>query len=311
MSETRCGYVALLGQPNAGKSTLFNSLVGHKLAGVSRKRQTTRNRVLGVLTQGDAQVLFLDTPGLHRSAAHGEINRMMNREAIAAAEGADVLCYLIDPFRGWDDMDGQLLGQLLSKSDKPILILATKTDRFHGKKVDHALDALGAALEQFMQTRGENPDRLQTQAVSAKRPAELVALRERLQSMMPIGPWLFEEDALTDRPETFVCAELIREQLFRRLSDELPYGAAVVVEKIEDQPKLVKIDARIVVARASHKGMVLGKSGAAIKGIGAAAREALERHFDKKVYLALHVVVAENWTDDRQLIAELTTLQDI
>lgn len=311
MSETRCGYVALLGQPNAGKSTLFNALVGHKLSGVSRKRQTTRNRVLGVLTEGQSQLLFLDTPGLHKSAGHAEINRIMNREAIGAADGADVLCYLVDPFQGWDDMDAQLLGQLLDKSEKPILLVATKTDRFHGSRVGPALDALGLSLEEFMTARGTDLERVRTQAVSAKRPGEVGAFREYLLTKMPEGPWLFDADALTDRPDSFVCAEMIREQLFRRLSDELPYGAAVVVEKIEESDKLVRMDARIVVARASHKGMVLGKGGHSIKAIGTDAREVLERHFEKKVYLALHVTVSENWTDDRQLIAELTSLQDV
>ena len=248
----QCGYIALLGRPNAGKSTLLNALVGDKLAVVSKKPQTTRNRILGIAQHEDAQLLFLDTPGLHRNKGQSVINTMMNRVALQVAGEADLLVYLVDIIVGFTAEDARFLSRVLTTTKAPVVI-------------------------------------------------EVVWLG---------GEGLGADDDLTDRPRYFIGAELIREQIFRQLSQEIPYGTAVKVTAVEFKGDLVVVRATAVVSRASHKPILLGKGGARIKSIGTAARASLENHFDKKVFLELQVAVAEGWTDDQRLIADLANLSE-
>jgi GTP-binding protein Era len=306
----RCGYVALLGQPNAGKSTLLNAMVGQKLAGVSGKPQTTRNRILGISLQQNAQILFLDTPGIHRTTRKVKLNSMMNREAWSVIQDADVVLYLVDGLQGWTASDADFLGNVLRATNKPVRVLLTKVDR--RKKaimLEQAAKVRDHLVELAAGQKGQLLD-LEPVLFSAKDPHYLKALGDLLQSMLPVEPWLFPESELTDRPQRFVVAELIREKIFRSLGEELPYQCAVKVESLEFKPQLVHCVALIVVGRASHKGMVIGRGGAKIKEIGQAARESLEQHLEQKVFLDLQVAVEENWVDNEALIAEYSSLEN-
>lgn len=302
----KCGYIALVGRPNAGKSTLLNALIGAKLAAVCRKPQTTRNRILGVITEGDTQLVFLDTPGIHR-AKGTFLNSAMNRIAYQTAAEADLIVYLVDIMRGWEEDDEKFLQGVLASSQAPLLVVASKIDAMEKLRVSATLPFIDMALE-------KHKDRLvdeQCETVSAKRPEDVALLRQRLAELLPEGDWLFAEDDLTDLPDSFVCSELVREQVFRQLGKEIPYGAAVKIASIEAKADLTVIYATILVERESHKGIVLGKRGARIREIGSFARASLEKHLGRKVFLDLVVKVASGWTDDQRLVAELAHLQDL
>jgi GTP-binding protein Era len=314
----RCGYVALLGRPNAGKSTLLNASLGHKIAVVSAKPQTTRNRILGVHTEGDTQVLFLDTPGIHRADSLHRINRTMNRVAWNVLGDADVVCYLVDSTEGWKGEDSGYLEGVLKRTEKPVLVLATKIDAI--KKDAVAVGAM--TIERGVQDVLERlPEDIRARAtrqtsggvplrVSSKRPESVAEFRAGLLPLMPEGPWLYDADDLTDMPQQFVCAEIVREQVFRQMSAEIPYNAAVKVDLFKHEQALTRILATIVVQRDSHKGMVIGKAGSRLKSIGTDARLALEKHLGRKVYLELFVKVQEGWIDSDALIAEYAGLVD-
>lgn len=309
----RCGYIALLGRPNAGKSTLLNALVGDKVAVVSRKPQTTRNRILGVSMQGDAQILVLDTPGIHKDEGLGLLNETMNRVAMQVAKEGDLIVYLVDPRAGFTAEDRVYFTRILEATTAPFLIVMTKGDSHKAAEVATLRDNLGRQLEDFLAEANhpEWKDRCHADYVleiSAKRPEEVQRLKAYLAEAMPEGPWLFPEDDLTDLPRNFIVAELIREQIFRQLSQELPYETAVKIHELTFKKSLVLVRAEIVVERSSQKGIVLGQGGRQIKAIGMAAREALEKHFDQKVFLDLQVGVASGWTSDARMMAELAGL---
>jgi GTP-binding protein Era len=311
----RCGYVALLGRPNAGKSTLLNALVGDKLAVVSRKPQTTRNRILGIALHEDAQILFLDTPGMHKDRGKNLINTVMNRVAMQAAGEADLVIYLVDIMAGFCPEDEKFLGRILKSSKAPVLVLAAKADAIVKMERASALAGISLRLEAFFATEDMAPHAsrlLQPDPVplSAKRPEEVAELREFMADHLNEGPWLFGADDLTDMPRNFICAELIREQIFRQIGQEIPYGTAVKVDSVQMKPEMVVIHAKILLSQKSHKPIILGKGGSRIKSIGTGARESLEQHFDQKVFLDLNVGVAEGWIDDQRLIAELANISD-
>lgn len=302
----KCGYIALVGRPNAGKSTLLNALVGSKLAAVSRKPQTTRNRILGVITEGDTQLVFLDTPGIHKSRGT-LLNSTMNRIAYQTAGEADLLVYLVDIERGWQEEDDKFIQAILAASSARLLVVASQIDKIEKLRVRATIPFIDMALEKYR-------DRLvdeQCETVSAKWPEDVAMLRERLAELLPEGEWLFEADDLTDLSDSFVCSELIREQIFRQLGKEVPYGVAVKIAAMERKSELTVINASIVVERQSHKAIVLGKAGARIKQIGMQSRISLEKHLGHKVFLDLVVNIASGWTDDQRLIAELAHLQNL
>ena len=320
----RCGYIALIGRPNAGKSTLLNALVGDKVAVVSRRPQTTRNRILGIRVEGEAQLLFLDTPGLHRAERQHLINAMMNRIATQAAAEADVVLYLVDAAHGLTADDCRALDQIAKQApSRPLLLIASKVDALGREQRQQALARLDLALEEHHQhrlDRGLAPlpvQRSGPKPLSAKRPEDVAALRATMAGLVPEGPWMFDEDDLTDMPRSFICSELIREQVFRQLGQEIPYGTAVRVTAVEfkaqptgaDAPRVL-VRAAIVASRRSHKPILVGAGGSRIKNLGQMARESLERHFGERVYLELRVEVAEGWIDDQRLIAELAMLND-
>jgi GTP-binding protein Era len=317
----RCGYVALVGRPNAGKSTLLNALVGDKLAVVSRRPQTTRNKILGVVTDESTktQICFLDTPGIHKAKRSHLLNKAMNRAAIAAAGEADIVLFLVDPFHGWREQDDAILKEVLASSKAPIAIVGSKTDALKRDAAERAIDKIADGLKDFLarlpddEARAAAAERFlvdEILPVSAKRPEDVSELRAWLGRQMPEGPWMFEADDLTDRPRQFLCGELIREQIFRQLGDEIPYGCAVRIDGIEFKGALVVVRATIVVTRKQHKAIVVGKGGSRIKELGTEARAALEKHFGQKVFLELNVQISEGWIDDRRLLSDLAQLDE-
>ncbi len=302
---TYCGYIGIVGRPNAGKSTLLNALVGQKIVGVSAKPQTTRNKILGILTLGDTQLLFLDTPGMHRNQNRLKLNSMLNREAWSVLGDANLLVYLLDVSSVLQDEDLDYLKTMLEKGEAPVQVAISKADTVKKQQVQEVAEAVELQLEKLASTLTDPARRqrlLSTRPLllSAKQKETLSPLLDLAQEQMPEGEWLYPEDDLTNRSQKFICQELIREQLFRLLGDELPYQCAVRMDAFEVQGTLTKIMASIVLARDNHKGMVLGKQGQKIKEIGTAARESLEQHLGTKVYLDLQVIVDPDWINSEQ-----------
>jgi len=312
----KCGYVALLGRPNAGKSTFLNAFLGTKLAVVSNKPQTTRNKILGVFTEGDSQTLLLDTPGIHKAQGLPKMNQVMNKVAWSVLNDADLVCYFIDVTQGWSDDDALWLEGILKKFNKKVLLLATKTDKV---KIDEVEQGRLNILNRFqnlcesIKVEGEIKCQLigdLPQLISSKRPEEITSLRQFILSHMPQGEWLYGEDDLTDRPQKFVCAEIIREQIFRQLGQELPYKIAVVIDIFEHKNNVTNISATVIVDRDSQKGIVIGKRGSRLKSIGTEARISLEKHLNKKVFLELFVKVKPGWTENLNMLSEFANLQE-
>lgn len=317
MNDQKCGYVALLGQPNAGKSTLMNACLGTKLAVVSAKPQTTRNKILGVCSSGAAQFVFLDTPGIHKAAGLPKINQKMNSAAWSVVADADVLCYLVDVCAGWTDEDTVFFKKLAALSAVPLLVIATKGDKMKSEVVQENLAGISEQVSKCLKAVESETQGSQLSSalirppvlISAKRPSEIETFKTLLTGLMPSGPWLFGEDDITDRPQQFVCGELIREQLFRQLGQELPYSAAVKVERFERKGKLIVIQASLIVHKDNHKAMVIGARGSRIKEIGQASRLSLQKHLDSQVHLELFVKVQPNWIDSDVLLAEYAGLE--
>ena len=319
MINTFCGYVALLGQPNSGKSTLLNACLGQKIVGVSSRPQTTRNRIAGIEVLGSRQIVFLDSPGIHPAAGKPAINRSMNKVAWSVAAEADVICYLIDVKRGWSAYDGRCLKELSEQSRSPLLIVLTKTDsvkkavlsgrarEFEARIAELGLPA-SAAPGGHGGSRGLLPGF--PWLVSAKRKDQLKDFKEKVACLLPEGPWLYEPDDLTDKPESFVVGELIREHLFRRFSDEIPYGCGVRVGEVCPDKQKVTVRADIIVARKNHKPMIIGCKGQSIRALGIVARNGLERYFGRKVRLELTVRVEAGWVNDPDLISELQQIDE-
>lgn len=308
----RCGYIAIMGRPNAGKSSLLNTLVGHKIAGVSAKPQTTRNRILGIRMEGDSQLLFLDTPGIHRQQKRLALNSMMNREAWAVLADADCVVYLIDGEDSERHSDREFLRNVIRDYAGPIYVCVNKTDKMKQFEVDSQLRLSEHMIEEILTTLPEDVNVRMKQRkawpISAKRRETLQPLLDTIAAALPEGDWLYPEDDLTDRSQKFVASELIREQAFRCLGAELPYHLAVRVEEITWSDTLVRVEAELIVGRMQHKGIVLGKGGQKIKEIGSKARMSLEQHFANKVFLGLEVLVDEGWVNDKRSIADYSEL---
>jgi GTPase len=290
LSETRCGFVAIIGAPNSGKSTLINALVGEKVSIVTRKAQTTRSTVRGVLTKGAAQIVLVDTPGLF--APKRRLDRAMVASAWGAAADADVLAFLIDARKeaGQSSLteETQAILSDLSESRKPKLLVLNKIDLVERPKLLGLAARLNDALrfdETFM--------------ISAASGDGLGRLAERLVELMPAGPWLYPEDQIAEAPIRSLAAEITREKLIERLHDELPYQATVETDSWKDLPDgSARIEQTIFVAREGHRKIVLGEGGRTIKAIGTAARKDIAEAHGANVHLFLHVKVRENWLDD-------------
>lgn len=293
-TERRCGFVAVVGAPNAGKSTLVNALVGAKVSIVSPRVQTTRTLVRGIAMFGDAQVVFVDTPGIFQPKKRFE--RAMVAAAWAGAADAEIVLLVVDAVKagkpgGEEDTD-RIVADMKANNRKALLVLNKVDEADKGKLLELAqrLDQSGVFTEIFM--------------VSALKGDGLDRIREVLMMLVPPGPWLFPEDEVTDMPSRLLAAEVTREKLFLNLKQELPYSCAVETERWEEKKDgSLRVEQVIYVTRESHRPIVLGHGGQRIKTIGASARVELEKMFDRRVHLFLHVKVNERWNEDRSLYA--------
>ena len=283
-ADQRCGLVAIVGRPNVGKSTLLNALVGQKISITSSKPQTTRHRITGVLTLGNAQFVFVDTPGFQ--TRHGSaLNRNLNRTVQAALGDVDLVLLVVEAGR-FGPADEQVL-RLVPES-KPVVLIANKLDALKRR----------ADLAPWLQEMQRRHPFSEFVPLSAQKATDAKRLLKILEPCLPVQHWLFEADALTDRSDRFLAAEIVREKLFRLTGDELPYGSTVVIDRYEEEGRVRRIAATIVVEREAHKGMIIGAGGERLKRIGSESRHELETLFDAKVFLELWVKVRSGWADD-------------
>jgi GTP-binding protein Era len=293
----RAGFVTLLGRPNVGKSTLLNQLVGKKVSITSSRPQTTRHRLLGIRTGPHAQLVFVDTPGVHDSKKRF-INRVMNKTAKNALEGVDITLLMITS-KGWTEED-RLALELARQHKHTLILLINKIDRLKDKTRLLPLLEESAGIYAFDEiipvsaTRGENIDNLV----------------EQLIRYLPESPQLFPAEQATDRGDRFIVSEVIREKLFRSLHHELPYALAVEVRQLDITDSLVSVDAIIWVEKDSQKGIIIGRAGHNLKAIGSAARKDLEDYFSRKVFVQLWVKVRENWSDNAGMLKTVGYLED-
>ena len=290
-TDFRAGFVAIVGRPNAGKSTFLNRVVGQKVAIVTDKPQTTRNRIQGIVTTAKGQIIFIDTPGLHE--ADSALGRQMMHEVAAALEGIDVLLLMVDASRALPYADSLLLEKAKRFQGKTILAL-NKVDRLPKTKLLPLIDALQksfdfAAIVPISALRGAGVDELQ---------------QEILQRLPESAPY-FPEDQITDQPERFLAAEIIREKAIKIMYHEVPYALAVFIDKFEELPRLTRIEVTLNVERDSQKKILIGEKGAVLKKIGTEARKELEELLGTKVFLQTWVKVAPNWRENPQRVREL------
>ena len=287
----KTGTVAIVGRPNVGKSTLLNHLVGAHVAITSRKAQTTRHRLLGIRTDDDAQYLFVDTPG-YQMQHQNALNRVMNRTVGKVASEVDVAVMVIDA-NGWDARDEPVLG-LIPKS-VPLILALNKIDKVTDK----------AKVGELLLDASRKRDFAALVPISASKGTQVRALLGEIRKHLPEGEASYDRDDITDRPERFLAAELVRERIFRLLGDELPYSIAVDIEKFELDGRMRRIAATIYVDRPSHKAIVIGEKGAQLKRIGTEARHAMEELFGSKVFLELWVKVKSGWADSDTALRQL------
>jgi GTP-binding protein Era len=289
----RAGFVAVIGRPNVGKSTLVNALVGRKISIVTPKPQTTRHRILGVHTSADTQIIFVDTPGLHRNAGKA-MNRMMNRAAINALQDADLILFMCEAGR-WIGDDQNALDRATGCASAPVLALLNKIDKVHPKEdLLHAIAAMSARF-----------DFAEVIPISARQRDNLDRLMATIPKYLPESAPLFPEGMFTDRSEAFRVAELVREQLTLNLRQEIPYGLTVQIEQFDKQDEGVDVRAVIWVERDSQKGIVVGKGGSILKKVGRAVRLELKRQLERPVHIELWVKVKENWADNEEQLQRL------
>lgn len=286
----RCGYIALVGRPNVGKSTLTNALIGTKVSITSSKAQTTRHRIMGVLTRDDAQFVFVDTPGF-QTRHGGAMNKMMNRVVSQTLADVDVVLFLVQAGQ-WTTTDEALL-QMLPPSAKVILVLS-KTDTVKDKGSLFPFTAEVAARFNFAAVV----------PVSAVKSRQLDELLDEIAKHLPENEPYFEQDMLTDRPVRFLVAELIREKIFRMVGDELPYGTTVVIEQWDESDAHASIHACVIVQRDSHRPILLGAKGAHMKRMATEARQDIAKLLDKPVHLEVYIKVKKGWTDRQSSLRE-------
>ena len=286
---TRTAFIAIVGRPNVGKSTLMNHLLGEKVAIVSSKPQTTRNRIAGILTKGEDQYVFLDTPGVHK--ARTKLGEYMMRSVKSSLGAADAVILIAEAGYPAGDIEKDLISQI-EKAGLPSMLVLNKIDLVNREKLAETISGY-AALHSFdavvptCAQNGKNVDEVLSEA------EQFLAERD----------WMFDGDSLTDQPERQIAAEIIREKILRLLSDEIPHGVAVVIEDFKDEDSILRIRAEIWCEKASHKGIIVGKDGATLKRIGTYAREDMESFFGTKVYLNLWVKVKEKWRDSAAAVS--------
>ncbi len=282
--EFRCGYIAIVGRPNVGKSTLMNALIGAKVSITSRKAQTTRHRITGIQTVDNTQFVYVDTPGFQTRHSN-PLNRTLNRTVTNTLTASDVVLFLVEA-DNFGPADQQVL-DLLPEDIPCILVI---------NKVDHVKDK--ARLIPFIQQLSEKHSFAAVVPVSAKQRYQLDALQEEIRRHLPENPPMFAEDDITDRSERFLAAEIVREKVFRFVGDELPYTSTVLIEKFEQEGRLRRVFAAVLVERDTHKAMLIGQKGARLKEISTQARLDMEKLFDGPVYLEIWVKVKSGWADN-------------
>ncbi|MFT5573296.1 MAG: GTP-binding protein Era [Cryomorphaceae bacterium] len=293
MSENfRFGFVTIIGKPNVGKSTLMNRVIGQKISITSHRAQTTRHRILGIHTDQEKQIVFVDTPGIHsvnKKSNSKTINKVINKTAISSIEGVDVVCIMIAA-SGWTEGD-RLVLEALNNAKMPVVLLINKLDKL--KSVNDVLPLMAESAELY-----DFADIVPICAIGKVVDDNIERLLEVLHKYLPESPPGFDEDQITDRSFRFLVSELVREQLFRRLGDELPYATAVEVTQFAMDDKRAQVGADIWVEKDSHKAMVIGKKGEALKQIGIGARRGCEQLLERKVFLELFVKVRSGWSDN-------------
>lgn len=288
----RCGYIALVGRPNTGKSTLLNRILGQKISITSRRPQTTRHRVLGIKTTADVQFVYVDTPGIHEFSGRA-MNRHMNRAASSVLHDVDVVVFLVDGL-SWT-ADDELVLTKLASVECPVLLAVNKVDKL-ARRED---------LLPWLQTLSGKRKFDRIIPISAAKGDNIAELEACIESLLPVSPPYFPEDQVTDRSERFLVAELVREKLFRKLARELPYGLTVEIESFRRENAVTHIHALIWVERTSQKSIVIGKQGRLLKEVGQQARRDIEELLGGKVNLKLWVKVKEGWADDERALRSL------
>lgn len=291
-SASRCGYVAIVGRPNVGKSTLLNHMLGQKISITSRKPQTTRNAVVGIKTEGDVQIIFVDTPGMHLGQQKA-INRYMNKAATSAMKDVDVVVFVIDRFI-WTEED-EAVAEKLQHLPCPIILAVNKVDQIEDKE----------SLLPHLQTLSEKLNVAEIVPMSALRNTNLDRLEALITERLPEGVHMYPDDQITDRSSRFMAAEIVREKITRQLGDELPYEMAVEIEEFKQEGNLLNISALILVERDGQKKILIGDKGARIKLIGTEARFDMEKLFEMKIMLKLWVKVKSGWSDDERALRSL------
>ena len=287
--EYKSGFVSIIGRPNVGKSTLINRLVGEKIAIISSKPQTTRNNILGILTEENMQIVFTDTPGIHEPTS--KLAELMVKNATDAMHDTDAILFLVEPIPNVGRTEEKII-EGLKKQSAPVILVINKIDTV---KKDILLEVITKYTEKY--------DFAAVVPISAQRRDGVDTLKKEIIPHVPEGPQFFPEDMVTDQPERQIAAEIIREKLLRSLDKEVPHGIAIEIFSMKDKKDSLKIEANIYCEKQSHKGIIIGKGGALLKKIGTQAREDLERAHGKKVYLELWVKVNEDWRNKRGKIA--------
>ena len=291
MNQQHCGTIAIVGRPNVGKSTLLNHLLGQKISITCKKPQTTRHQILGIKTVGEAQYIFVDTPGMHQNQG-AVLNKHLNRAAFSALHDVDAVLWLIEP--KWTAEEDWIF-ERLKTVEQPIILAINKIDELSNKN-----DIL--PLMENLQAKGRFA---QIVPISARKGLNLPELLESLKAYLPEQAFQYDEDEITNKPVRFLVSEIIREKLMRFLGEELPYAVSVEVELFKESTKLTEISAIIYVERASQKGIVIGEKGQKLKEIGTESRLDIEKLLDTKVMLRLWVKIKENWRDDEQALNNL------
>ena len=285
----RTGFIAIVGRPNVGKSTLMNSILGEKVAIVSSKPQTTRNRITGIHTKGEDQFVFLDTPGMH--SPKNTLGEYMVKAADTTMRDADAVVLVVDTGKDISTVEENVMAYL-KKSGIPALLALNKIDMYRREQIAETIAKYAAKhdFEAFV-------------PISARSGKNVDELLDECSKFLSESDWFFPDDMVTDQPERQIAAEIIREKILRTLNKEIPHGTAVVIEEFKDERSLISIRAEIFCEKASHKGIIVGKNGASLKLIGTYAREDLEKLFGTKVYLNLWVKVKENWRESARTVS--------
>jgi GTP-binding protein Era len=296
MNVIKSGYIAIIGRPNSGKSTLLNLILGSEISIVTPKAQTTRDRVLGILTEETGQIVFIDTPGIHR-AREGGLNSYMVSEAKEAIDGPNLIWYLVDPRSALEHE--QTVIDLLKGSKVPVYLLINKMDLKLIETAEYALNRLENSLRPALEAAGVELKKVYR--ISGLRDLRVQDLLKDSWDLLPEGPIYYPDaEQLSDKPVRYFVSEKIREQLFLQLGEELPYSSAVEIEKFDEKSKPFRIEAAIHVERDSQKGMVIGRGGQKIKEIGQAARAKIEEFVGQKIFLGLRVKVSKEWSDSAE-----------